>query len=1137
MSSNPADAPAEVGTAAEVAQVLAEQLGRSELAQDRDFFAEGGHSVAATRVAVVLRRWLGRAVPINAVHEFRTAEALAAALPGFPLLDHSPVTAVGPPAEELSPSQRAMLAAMRLAPEVGVYNIGVAAELSGPLSTGRLRAAISSAVTTQSGTFARLAADDSVRRGAGGIDLREAVDPSPEWATGLVTEPIDVHDGPTVRVGLAGTGPRTSLFVLVVPHLFFDGLAVRSLLGAIATAYRGERLPAADPSTSDSAVDFTAASAASAASAVDDGRAADDEAGSTRLWGQRPRTDPTDVRGGYRPGRWTARQSAAIRSAAAACGGTVFSVVYAGVAVVADRLGGGEPVSLAFPVSQRGTITIADGHRIRLDQVTTAVGADDTLRSLVDAVTTGVADVLARPGPDRGDRPPPPVVLAPQGDPFGEFTLPDVLVRPRPVHNGTAKFEVALLLFDDDEEIGLDVEYLHQSSTPDHAARLQRLVLDTVAKLAADPDAPVRDLGLTTGAGSALTGPRVRYDRDSSIHRRYAEVAARHPDHVAVERAGRSVTYRQLGIAADRVAARVREELPGGGSAVAISAARSPELLAAVLGVLAAGHHYVLLDAAQPVARRRGIARAAAVRLLLTDRADTDDLGVPALPVADRGTDLSDLVGEPDWSGWAEVDPSAPACVFFSSGSTGSPKAILSPHRATLRTFDGQEFGGFGPDTRMLHAAALPWDGFTLETWGPLLNGGTCVLHPDEDLDLARLAHSLRTGAINTLWLSAALFNALVDHAPDALTGVRRLMIGGEVLSPEHVSRHLRAGGGGSLINGYGPAESTVFVTTHPITTPPTGPVPVGTVVANTEVLLLDRYGHPVPPHWPGELCVAGDGLALGYRSDPAGTADRFRPHPRGSAGERIYHTGDLATVDDDGTIHLLGRLDRQVKVSGYRVDPTEVEAAIRAVTGGRAAVLTPPTPTGTLEIVAFTTPGTSAVDGTDGERVRAELAGTLPAFLVPSRVIPLPELPLTRNGKLDTAALLELADNREQNGAGPLTNAAPDAVDPAALARTVVAAVIAEQLGREPAPGQSFLMAGGTSLSAARAAAELTRLTTVALGPRDLLSGGTVESLRDLLLSRSDGVPDFEHRLRVAAHLVTIPRELRADVGRMADQ
>ncbi|HWO68552.1 MAG TPA: amino acid adenylation domain-containing protein [Umezawaea sp.] len=1120
MSSNPADPSAGVGTVAEVARVLAEQLGRPELAPDRDFFAEGGHSVAATRVAVVLRRWLGRAVPINAVHRFRTAEALAAALPDFPPLEQPPVTAIGPVAEELSPSQRAMLAAMRLTPQVGVYNIGAAAELSGPLSVDRLRTAIRSAAATQSGAFARLSDEDSVQRGTVGIDLRETADPSPDWAAGLMTEPIDVHNGPTVRVGLASSGPRATLFVLVVPHLFFDGLAVRSLLGAIAVAYRGERLPAADPSTLDST--------------ADGGPVVGHDAESTRLWGQRPRTDPTDVRGGYRPGRWTAEQSSAIRSAAAACGGTVFSVVFAGVAVVADRLGDGEPVGIAFPVSHRGTTAIADGHRIRLDRVTTTVGPDDTLRSLVDAITAGVADVLARPGLDQGDGPPPPVVLAPQEDTFGEFTLPDVLVRPQVVHNGTAKFEITLLLFDEDAEIGLDVEYLHQSSTPDHAARLQELILDTVTGLAADPDAPVRDLALGSAVDGAVVGPRVGYDRDSSIHRRFAEVAARHPDHVAVERDGLRVTYRQLGLAADRVAARVRERLPGGGSAVAISAARSPELLAAVLGVLAAGHHYVLLDAAQPVARRREIVRAAAVELLLTDRADADDLGVPALPVADGPTDP---VGEPDWSGWAEVDPSAPACVFFSSGSTGSPKAILSPHRATLRTFDGQEFGGFGPDTRMLHVAALPWDAFTLETWGPLLNGGTCVLHPDEDLDLDRLANSLRTKAINTLWLSAALFNALVDHAPDALAGVRRLMIGGETLSPEHVSRHLSARGGGSLINGYGPAESTVFVTTYPITTPPTGPVPVGTAVANTEVRLLDRYGHPVPPHWPGELCVAGDGLALGYRSDPAGTADRFRPHPWGAPGERIYHTGDLATMDVDGTIHLLGRVDRQVKVSGHRVDPAEVEAAIRALTGGHAAVLTPPTLTGTLEIVAFTTPGTSTVDGTDGDRVRAGLAGTLPAFLLPSRVIPLPELPLTRNGKLDTAALLALADTPAQNGAGPLTNAAPPADDPAARVRTVVVAVITEQLGREPLPGQSFLSAGFTSLSAARAAAELARLTAVTVSPRDLLAGCTVESLCELVLSRAEDVPDFERRVLVAAHLVTIPRELRAEVGRMVDR
>jgi hypothetical protein len=217
--------------------------------------------------------------------------------------------------------------------------------------------------------------------------------------------------------------------------------------------------------------------------------------------------------------------------------------------------------------------------------------------------------------------------------------------------------------------------------------------------------------------------------------------------------------------------------------------------------------------------------------------------------------------------------------------------------------------------------------------------------------------------------------------------------------------------------------------------------------------------------------------------------------------------------------------------VSGHRVDPAEIEAAIRAVTGGAAAVLTPPTPTGTREIVTFTTPGNSTMDG---EGIRAALAGALPAFLVPSRVIPLPELPLTRNGKLDTAALTDIL---AQNGAEPLTNGAPPADDPAARVRTVVAAVIAEELGRAPAPGQNFLMAGGTSLTAARAAAELTRLTAVAVSPRDLLTGCTVESLCELVLSRSDGVPDFEHRVRVAAHLVTIPRDLRAEVGRMADR
>jgi aspartate racemase len=404
----------------------------------------------------------------------------------------------------------------------------------------------------------------------------------------------------------------------------------------------------------------------------------------------------------------------------------------------------------------------------------------------------------------------------------------------------------------------------------------------------------------------------------------------------------------------------------------------------------------------------------------------------------------------------------------------------------------------FGSDDVFLQLASLSFDASTFEIWGPLLNGGRLALAPPNRLSLAELSGVISHHKVTTLWLTAGLFHQLVEDNPSALSNIRNLLAGGDILSPKHVREALRHLPRTRLINGYGPTENTTFTCCFPMTAdapPPDGPIPIGTPIANTRVYILDVHRHPVPIGVTGELYTGGDGLARGYLNHPELTAEKFIPDPfSDNSRARLYKTADLARYMPNGSIEFLGRLDHQVKIRGFRIEPGEVEAVLRKHPAVRAAVVVArKDETGDKSLVAYYA-APSRWHAPPTSELRAFVKSKLPEQMVPSVFVLLETLPLTTNGKVDRKALP--APEGEQR-----SNLEVAFVAPRNELEELLADIWSEVLG-EPLVGiqDNFFELGGHSLLGTQVISRLRNTLQVTLSLRDIFEAPTVALLAQLL-------------------------------------
>jgi amino acid adenylation domain-containing protein len=345
------------------------------------------------------------------------------------------------------------------------------------------------------------------------------------------------------------------------------------------------------------------------------------------------------------------------------------------------------------------------------------------------------------------------------------------------------------------------------------------------------------------------------------------------------------------------------------------------------------------------------------------------------------------------------------AYVMHTSGTSGKPKGVMVEHRAIVRLVVNTDYLQLGPQDRVLQTGSVAFDASTFEIWGPLLSGGGLCRPTDRAiLDPAEVARLIATHRITTMFVTTSLFNLYVDSDINMFAGLKHLLTGGERASPYHFNKVRERYAQLALGHVYGPTENTTFTTHCRIERSYAGDVPIGRPIANTEVLILDARGVPVPVGVPGEICTAGDGLARGYLNDPELTRQKFVPHPF-SPGARIYRTGDSGLWRADGTIEYLGRLDGQVKIRGYRIEPAEIEHHILRHARIKQTLVLAKEIDGLRELVAYVTVKDGGGEGVAAE-LREWLSRSLPDYMVPSHIVWLKKMPLNTNGKVDRTVL-----------------------------------------------------------------------------------------------------------------------------------
>jgi amino acid adenylation domain-containing protein len=590
-----------------------------------------------------------------------------------------------------------------------------------------------------------------------------------------------------------------------------------------------------------------------------------------------------------------------------------------------------------------------------------------------------------------------------------------------------------------------------------------------------------------------------------------AQAAAR-PHATAVTFEGQALEYSRLERWSNRLAHRLHSMGVAPGTRVGVCMDRSFELIVALLAIVKAGAVYVPLDPTDPSERLGRHVGSLRISLLLTLRRNRDRVPVSAAEVMCLDDEL-DLSREPDSPPHVRTGAADTVYVMFTSGSSGDPKGVEVPNRAVVSLVRDVDYVRLGAGETVLGLAPVAFDASTFEIWGALLNGATLALAPPGPLSTGELLTLVREQNVSVIWLTAGLFHRVVDDRPELLSTVGQLLAGGEVLSPDHVARALQAlPDHGVLINGYGPTETTTFACAHQMRPGDAigGSVPIGRPVAGRRIYILQESGEPAPPGVPGEIFIGGAGVALGYASDPQASAERFLADPfAGDPQARMYRSGDRGRWRSDGTIEFLGRRDRQLKIRGFRVEPGEVEHALRGhpdVADACVTVMRAERSAGGAGLLAahIVPRAGCAPDAAD---LRAHVARLMPAYAVPAAWSSLERLPLTRNGKVDLSALPEpvlgvgqhgRAGSEEQTQAA--APAGRHAGAPDALERKLLALWRQTLEIDDVHPDQDFFDLGGHSLLAV----ELFEAIELRLGMRlplaSIFEAPTVRQLAALL-------------------------------------
>lgn len=570
---------------------------------------------------------------------------------------------------------------------------------------------------------------------------------------------------------------------------------------------------------------------------------------------------------------------------------------------------------------------------------------------------------------------------------------------------------------------------------------LERSLKNLLEAACFNPDIPIDHLSLCSNQDQSFIiqksiGKQPDYPSETTVDTYFKKRASEFPEDTALIWRDRQLTYSELDVWSDRLAAQMRAKGLKPGVNVGLLIGRCPEMVAGMLAIMKTGATYIPLDMNSPVERLALLVEETDIEIICTQR----DLAA-RLPdeVETILLDDTDHIFDEDQQVVSDHHADSPAYIMYTSGSTGKPKGCMITHRNILRLVFASDFMEFGHGQVMLQTCSPSFDPSVFEIWVALLHGGTLVVADEEDvIDAERFSKLLIDRNVSSTQLVTALFNRLCDQDPQIFAPLKSMMVGGDILSAKYVHKVKEFNPQLKLINGYGPTENTVISAIHEV-----GDldldlerIPIGRPLDHSSVYVLDAGLNPLPVGAVGELCVGGDGVGLGYYKRPELTNQLFVQDPF-IPGRLLYRTGDLARWLPNGTVDFLGRADSQVKFRGYRIEIGEIERVLAELSNVKEVVVQVQEVAQEKQLCAYYT----ADHKPNIDEWRQRVASKLPEYMIPMYFIQLEDLPLTTNFKIDKAALPKPTS---------MVPSSPSRFRPKSAIETVVFDIISEVLGVE---------------------------------------------------------------------------------------
>ncbi|WP_405443091.1 amino acid adenylation domain-containing protein [Streptomyces avidinii] len=1153
--------------------LFADVLGLKGVGVDDGFFDLGGHSLLATRLVSRIRATLGLEVGIRALFENPSVAGLASRLGQADAARPALTPRESPDVLPMSFAQHRQWFLQELEGPNATYNLPVAVHLTGCLDEEALRSALVDVLARHESLrtvfpavngrpYQKVLAVDEldpmavlapVGPGEGAAGLQELMEAA-------ATAPFDLSRDIPFRATLFTSAPDDHVLVLVVHHIAADGWSMGPLNRDLSTAYAARCLGKApqwtplpvqyadytqwqrellgDESDANSLLSRQSAYWRTALAGLPE---------ELRLPADRPRPAITSHRGGEVPFRIPAAAHRGLVALARSRGVTPFMVLASALAVLLHRLGAGSDIPIGTPVAGRTDEALDDlvGFFVNTLILRTDLTGNPTFAQLLERVREESLTTFAHqdvpferlvedlaPVRSMARHPLFQVMLVLQNHAEDHLELRGLRCDPLQPVTLPAKFDLDFALvecFDGTGDpdgiagtVNFSADLFDRETAESVAARFVRVLTAAIA----DPEQRVGEVDvleeserhrlLVEWNGTAAEFPAV------TLTRLFEAQAARTPNALAVVSGRQRLTYAELNARANRLAHRLAAQGVGPEQRVAVKLHRSADLVTAVLAVLKAGGAYVPLDPAHPADR---------IAYVLADAR-------PALTVDEAWLAAADLVqGLGPADDLPPVDPAHPAYVIYTSGSTGRPKGTVVAHRGVVNWLTWMQSAyHLRPDDRVLLKTPVGFDVSVRELFWPLSTGAAIVVAaPDAHKDPVQLAETIRTQQVTTVHFVPSMLHAfLAEPTAAGCTTLRRVLASGEAL-PSTLAARFHDRFGIPLHNLYGPTEASVEVT-HWTYIPHTATIPIGRPISNTRTYVLDAALQPVPPGVPGELYLAGPGLARGYLGRPGLTAERFVANPFAAAGERMYRTGDLVRQDTGGNLEYLGRTDNQIKIRGFRVEPAEIEAALaRHPSTAQAAVIAREDRPGHKTLVAYLVPtppagtGTGSPGAPDTAALRAHLSATLPDHMVPTAFVLLDHLPLTPNGKLDRQAL-------------PAPRPIPASTNhhPATPHQQLLCTLFAEALGLpEVGIHDNFFELGGHSLLAASLVGRLREhglsITVRTLFASPTVAGIAAQAVREESATPVAGVPEGVEAF--TANMVPLSGLTAGEIARISDR